>query len=152
MATSKLFNTVADLLPHRGEMILLDRIESWGTDYLEATALHHDDNLFSDLDGNVPAWVGIEYMAQTIGALAGIRALERGEPVQIGLLLGTRKYEARETHFRRDSKITIRVKQIYMDENNLAAFNCTIHSDRLLAEAQVKAVQPDNIEDIIKIS
>ncbi len=152
MATSKLFNSVSDLLPHRGEMILLDRIESWGKDYLEATVLHHDGNLFSDLDGNVPAWVGLEYMAQAICALAGIRALKKGEPVRIGLLLGTRKYEARETHFRRDSKITIRVKQIYMDENNLAAFNCTIHSDRLLAEAQVKAIQPDNIQNIIKSS
>ena len=152
MANLKLFNSVSDLLPHRGEMILLDNIESWGEDYLEAAVLHHGSNLFSDPDGNVPAWVGIEYMAQAISALAGIHALQKGEPIRIGLLLGTRKYEARVPHFQRDSKITIKVEQVFIDENNLAAFDCTIHSDKLLAGALVKVIQPDNIEDIIRSS
>lgn len=133
-------------------MILLDRIETWGADYLEATAVIQDGNLFSDMAGNVPAWAGVEYMAQTIAALAGIRALERGEPVPIGLLLGTREYQAREPHFRRGATITSRIKQVYMDESNLVVFDCTIHSDRLLAQAQIKAIQPDNIDNIYKIS
>lgn len=150
MAILKLFNTVSDLLPHCGEMVLLDRIELWEEDYLEATVLHHNANLFSDSDGNVPTWVGIEYMAQAIGALAGIRALQNGEPVRIGLLLGTRKYEAQVPYFQGRTKITIKVKKIFMDENNLAVFDCTIYSDTLLAEAQVKTIQPNNIEDIIK--
>ncbi len=152
MATSKLFNVIADLLPHRGEMILLDYVESWGDDYLEAAVLHHGDNMFSDPDGNVPAWVGIEYMAQTICALAGIRERQKGNPVQIGLLLGTRKYESRVAFFQRDEKLTIKVEEIFRDENNLAAFDCTIHSDKLIATAQVKAIQPNNIEDIISSS
>lgn len=133
-------------------MILLDRIESWGEDYLEATVLHRGISLFSDGEGNVPAWVGIEYMAQAISALAGIRALQKGQPVRIGFLLGTRKYEARVTHFKRGSQISIRVDQILLDESNLAVFDCKIQSDILLAKAQVKAIQPDNIEDIIKNS
>jgi len=150
MATKKLFNSVSDILPHRGEMILLDRIESWGEDYLEASVQIHGDCLFSDTDSNVPAWVGIEYMAQAISALAGIHALQKGEPVRIGLLLGTRKYEAQVAYFPHNAKITIKVEQIFMDENNLAAFACTIHSDRLIAEALVKVIQPDNIENFIK--
>lgn len=152
MATSKLFNSVSDLLPHRGEMVLLDRIESWGDHYLEAAVLHHGDSIFSDSDGNVPAWVGIEYMAQTICALAGIRELNKGRPVQIGLLLGTRKYESRVINFQKNEKLIVKVEQIFIDENHLAAFDCTIHSDRLLAKARVKAIQPDNIENIIKSS
>ena len=149
MATLKLFNTVSDLLPHRNEMILLDRIEAWGKDYLEATVLHQSNNLFSDSDGNVPTWVGIEYMAQAISALAGIHALQEGRPVQIGLLLGTRKYEARVPCFLHNSKITVKVKLIFRDENNLTAFDCTIHSDTLLAEARIKAIQPNNIKNIL---
>jgi len=148
LATSKLFNSISDLLPHRGKMILLDRIESWGEDFLEAAVLHHGDNLFSDSKGNVPAWVGIEYMAQAISALAGIHALQKGQPVRIGLLLGTRKYASRVTHFQQNERLIIKVEQIFMDENALAAFDCTIHSDRLIAEAQIKAIQPNNIEDI----
>jgi len=152
LATLKLFNTVSDLLPHRGNMVLLDHIESWSDDTLQATVLHQNRNLFSDTNGNVPAWVGIEYMAQAIGAFAGIHALQNGEPVRIGLLLGTRKYQAKVPYFKRDIKITIKVEQIFMDENHLAAFDCTIHSDTLLAEAQVKAIQPNNIDDILKNS
>ena len=132
-------------------MILLDSIESWGEDYLEAAVLHHS-SLFSDSNGNVPVWVGIEYMAQAIGALAGIHALKHGEPIRIGLLLGTRKYEANVSHFERDTKVTVKIEQVFLDENNLAAFDCTINSDRILARAQVKAIQPNNIEDIIKSS
>ncbi len=150
MATSKLFNSISDLLPHRGKMILLDRIESWGEDYLKAAVLHRADNLFSDPDGNVPAWVGIEYMAQAISALAGIHALQKGQPVRIGLLLGTRKYTSRVASFQRNEKLIIHVEQIFIAENHLGAFDCTIHSDRLIAEAQIKAIQPNNIEDIIK--
>ena len=131
-------------------MILLDRIESWGEDYLKAAVLHHDGNLFSDPDGNVPAWVGIEYMAQAISALAGIHALQKGQPVRIGLLLGTRKYTSQVASFQRNENLIIHVEQIFIDENHLGAFDCTIHSDRLIAEAQVKAIQPNNIEDIIK--
>ncbi len=152
MATPKLFNSVSDLLPHRGEMILLDRIESWGENFLEAAVLHRTGNLFSDSNGNVPAWVGVEYMAQAISALAGIHALQNGQPVRIGLLLGTRKYASKVGNFHKNEKLIIKVEQIFVDENNLAAFDCTIHSDRLIAEAQIKAIQPNNIEDIIKSS
>ena len=133
-------------------MILLDRIESWDEGCLEAVVLNQCNSLFSNADGSVPAWVGIEYMAQAICALAGIRERQKGNPVQIGLLLGTRKYESRVANFQRDEKLVIKVEQIFVDENNLTAFDCTIHSDRLLARAQVKAIQPNNIEDIIKSS
>ena len=41
-------------------------------------------------DGQVPAWVGIEYMAQAIAAWAGCRARAAGKPPQLGFLLGSR--------------------------------------------------------------
>ncbi len=150
MTTSTFFNSVSDVLPHRGKMILLNSIESWDENHLEASVLHRGNSLFSDPDGNVPSWAGIEYMAQAISALAGIHALQKGEPVQIGLLLGTRKYEAQVAYFQHGTKIAVKVEKVFVGENNLSAFACTIHSDRLLAKALVKAIQPDNIEDIIK--
>ena len=46
------------------------------------------------------AWVGLEYMAQAIGAYAGYTARLRGEPVRIGYLLGTRRYECKPAKLR----------------------------------------------------
>jgi len=150
LTTNIRFNSISELLAHRGEMILLDHIESWSENHLEASVLHRDITPFSDQDGNTPAWVGIEYMAQTIGALAGVRALENNRPVKIGFLLGTRKYQSQVAKFLRNEKVIIRVDLIFFGENNLAAFDCIISSNRILAEAQIKVIQPDNTEDVLK--
>ncbi len=150
MAATELFNSVSELLPHRGDMILLDHITSWGEDYVEATVLHRGNHLFTDPDGNVPAWVGIEYMAQAIAALAGIRALREGRPIRIGFLLGTRKYESHIPYFKRGIPVTIRAERVLGGESDLVVFDCNIQSDKILAEAQIKAMQPDNLEGILK--
>ena len=151
MSNGKLFNSVTELLSHTGEMVLLDTIEDWGEDYLVSRVDLTQDHWFVDNDGNTPSWVGLEYMAQSIGALAGIKSLMDKEPVRIGLLLGTRKFIAHEPYFPKQSPVTIRVDQIFLGEDHLAMFDCKIYSaeNKVLAEAQVKAIQPKNIEDII---
>ena len=85
---------IRSLVPHAGSMVLLDRVISVEENSLCAEVGIRSDSLFCNADG-VGAWVGIEYMAQAIGAYAGYRARLRGEPVKIGFLLGTRRYESR---------------------------------------------------------
>ncbi len=146
----KLFNNVAELLPHTGEMILIDEVLDWGDDFLEARVQQDRPHWYNDAAGNTPAWVGLEYMAQTIGALAGIKSLLEKKPVRIGFLLGTRKYQAHVPYFKKNTPITIRVEHLYLGENNLALFDCTIRDENeTLAHAQIKAIQPDKIEDVI---
>ena len=75
---------IRSLLPHAGPMVLLDRVISVDDDSLLAEVRIRSDSLFCDGDG-VGAWVGIEYMAQAIGAWAGYIARLRGEPVKLGI-------------------------------------------------------------------
>ena len=81
---------IAPLLPHSGHMVLLDCITEYGDDYLHATAHVGEKHILLQA-GSLPVLAGMEIMAQGIAALAGCHAHNRGEPVRLGFLLGTRK-------------------------------------------------------------
>jgi predicted hotdog family 3-hydroxylacyl-ACP dehydratase len=150
MPTKPLFNTVADLLPHRPPMLLIDKVLAWDDSYLEAIVEHTSPNIFTDANGNVPAWVGIEYMAQAVGAWVGIQSLEKGGSVRIGFLLGTHKYLSFCDHFSEAETLLVRVDKLMLDQDNLGLFDCSISSDKVLAKAQIKAIQPPNVDNLLK--
>src|SRR5262245_61944349 len=89
---------IRDLLPHSGRMVLLDQVLAIDGDGLSAGVELRNDSMFC-VNGAVGAWVGLEYMAQAIGAYAGYNARLRGEPIRIGYLLGTRRYDSNQPHF-----------------------------------------------------
>ena len=72
-------------------MLLLTQIVSWGSDDLIGEVAVSADSPFFEPGLGIPRWVGIEYMAQAVGALDGIRLREAAEPVPPGYLLGTRE-------------------------------------------------------------
>src|SRR5438445_11019322 len=88
------FPDIRSLLPHSGTMVVLDRVIAVDHQSLCAEVVIRPDSLFMGADG-VGSWVGIEYMAQAIAALAGHAARLDGDAVKVGFLLGTRRYEAR---------------------------------------------------------
>jgi predicted hotdog family 3-hydroxylacyl-ACP dehydratase len=137
--------TVAELLPHRPPMILLDEILGYDEASLAAGVTVGDGCLFLEADG-VPVHVGLEYMAQACGAFAGVLARTRGASVRIGFVLGTRCYRAHVPRFRRGDRLTISVKLLYQDEQ-IGAFDCRIDiAGNLAAEAQLTVYQPDPAE------
>lgn len=137
-------------VPHTGSMRWLDRIVEYGDDRLEAEATVQPDSLVGDGTG-VGAWAGIEYMAQTIGAYAGLRARMCGEPVKIGLLVGTRRYESRSSLFVVGSRLRVRVRHEYSAGNGLSIFDCRIACDNVdIATAVLSVFQPANPEAFLK--
>lgn len=133
---------IAELLPHRPPMLLLDEMLAYDADGARAVTTIGPTTLFLD-GGAVPAHVGLEYMAQACGAFAGALARDAGEPVKIGFLLGTRHYRAYVPAFRLGERLTVSVGVVYRDEE-MGAFDCRIEiGDRLAAEAQLTVYQPD---------
>lgn len=120
--TSKPIET---FVPHRGAMRLLDRVIEFDDERAVAEVDVPFDGLFVR-DGGVPAWVGIEYMAQTIAAWAGARAVRAGEQPRLGFLLGSRRYEAMRADF--PSGVTLRVETRceLIGSNGLGMFDCRI--------------------------
>lgn len=133
---------IADLLPHRPPMLLLDEMLAYDATAARASTTIRETSLF--LDGAaVPVHIGLEYMAQACGAHAGALARDRGEPVKIGFLLGTRQYRAYVPCFRIGERLIVTVSVTYLD-GEMGAFDCRIEiGGNLAAEAQLTVYQPD---------
>jgi len=141
---------IESLLPHRGRMRLIDRLVSHDGDAVVCELAVRDDPLFCH-DGSVGAWVGIEYMAQTVAALIGMRAQTAGTPVKIGLLLGARRYVAHVPGFAPGDVLQVSASQVFQGDNGLAAFDARITRDgAVLAEATLSAFQPDDVNAFLK--
>ena len=83
--------TLAELVPHAGDMLLIDDILACDESGIE-TRLVVRPGLFTDAAGALPAWIGVELMAQSVAAFAGCQARRRGEAPALGFLLGTRQF------------------------------------------------------------
>lgn len=133
---------IRSLVPHSGPMVMLDRVIAADAESLCAEVRIRPDSLFC-ANGGVGAWVGLEYMAQAIGAYAGYTARLRGEPVKVGFLLGTRRYECSRPIFDLNSVLRVHVRQLFRGENGLASFDCRIDGeDEQLATATLTVYQP----------
>ena len=132
---------IAELLPHDGKMVLLDQVVEYDHQSLVATTVVRDDGLFGD-GKTVPAWLGIEYMAQTIAAQGGMMCYLAGKPIQLGFLLGTRRYVCNIANFKVGELLTVRVERI-LEDQGLAVFNCHILGDGIDISAKLNVYQPD---------
>jgi predicted hotdog family 3-hydroxylacyl-ACP dehydratase len=137
------------LLPHEPPMILLDEVLSSEETSLAAALTIRENSLFVEA-GGVPAHIGVENMAQTCGAYAGVKTLDCGEPVRLGFLLGTRRYEARVPWFRIGDYLVVSVSEMYRDEH-MGAFDCRIdRRGEMVATAQLNVYQPEDPETLLQ--
>jgi len=143
---------VETLLPHSGDMVLIDKMLEYGDDYGVSEVKVRSSSKFYDQDINgIHCAIGLEWMAQTIAAIAGITALQNNKPVQVGFLLGSRKYEPSINVFKLDDEFVIRAKQLYREDNGLGAFECSIHQgDKLIVESKLNVFAPDNAEKFLQ--
>lgn len=135
---------VERLVPHRGGMLWIDRVVHYDADGVVAEATVHAHHLLADeSDPGLPAWLGIEYMAQGIAAWAGGRALSRGEPVKPGFLLGTRRYHCHQPWLPFGLRMRIECHRELMGDNGLGMFACRLlDGERELASANVSVFEP----------
>ena len=136
---------ITDYLPHAGPMVLLDRVLAIAPDHLVAEVVIRADSMFAG-DAGVPGWVGLEYMAQAVAALAGCESLARGEAVRPGFLLGTRDYNAYRGMFALGAHLAVSARRIYVAENGITAMACDIRDPAgVLAEATLTVYQPADV-------
>jgi len=134
-------NDVTELIPHTGDMVLLDRIVDYDDQGLTAELVVRGDGLLGGDERTVPAWVGIEYMAQTVAAYVGMKAKQANEPIRMGFLLGTRRYNSNVAAFKVGATLTIRVEKI-MQDDGLGVFDCRIQGEGVEVTANLNVYQP----------
>lgn len=133
---------ISELLPHAPPMVLLDRVLEAGGEHLIAGLTIRADSEFCR-EGRVGAWVGIEYMAQAVAAWSGWQARLRGEPVRVGFLLGTRRFEALIPEYAMGDCLEVYVEREFQADNGLARFRAEIRrGETLCAQASISVFEP----------
>ncbi len=134
-------------VPHRGPMNLLDGVAHCDADGIVARVRVPEQGLFLGADG-MPAWVGIEYMAQAVAAWSGARARAGGGSPRIGYLLGSRRYEARVPVFEIGAQLDVHAQCELRGDNGLGMFDCRIEAGgQVLATGRLSVFEPQDQED-----
>jgi predicted hotdog family 3-hydroxylacyl-ACP dehydratase len=141
------------ILPHKFPMILINRVIDFDMEnkiLTSETDITPETMFFDQAANQVPAWVGIEYMAQTIAALSGIFSLEfEKTEVKMGFVIGTRNYESFVSGFKAGQCLSVKVEQLFFD-SELGSFNCAIFDGtRKLAQAQLNVFQPSSTTNFL---
>jgi predicted hotdog family 3-hydroxylacyl-ACP dehydratase len=116
---------LSELLPQAGPMRLLDRVEAHDGAVTRCRVLPAASGLFQRADGSVPAWVGIEYMAQCAAAHGGLLGHARGEAPRPALFVGSRRLVFRCECFTPDQAI-VATARLAAGRSDTLAFDCTV--------------------------
>ena len=131
------------IMCHRHPMIFLDDIVEAHNEALVSTVRIREGIPFYEPQYGVPAWVGLEYMAQSIAALAGIRARNVGKRVPLGLLIGCRNYSSNKSAFAPGSELRISVTELAAEEYGFGSFDCKIEDQGPVAQARISVFGGD---------
>lgn len=150
-ATKLAEQDVANFIPHRDPMILISKLLAHESDtLLTQTDINASSPYFDSKLNGVPNYVGIEYMAQSIAALAGVEAHMRNDIIRVGFLLGSRKLKMHISQFDLGQSYQTRVTRLYQEDSGLAVFDCQIlHNQDVVAEANVNVFQPQDTQAYI---
>ncbi len=137
----------ADLLAHGPGFVLLDHLRACDAESARCDVEIRPGIPFHEAGAGVPGWVGIEYMAQTIGVHAGWLRLQRGLGIVPGLLLGTRSYDCEAAYFPPGSRLNVVAELLVTDASGVGVYRCTIDDgETVYATADIKAFQPDDMQ------
>lgn len=139
---------IADLLPHAGRMVLLDRVSGYTDTAIEADLCVRRDNPFFEREKGIAAHIAIEWMAQACGAFVGLEAKRRGLPVRVGFLLGTRSFKASRPWFSENAHLVVRAELVFRD-GETGVFDCTLRDTGMLAQAQLTLHQPSDLAAVL---
>ena len=142
-------NHIQPLLPHVGDARLLDSVVGHEVGWLEAGLVVRAGTAFSEADGSIMPWVGLEIMAQAVSAYATVSAGRDGDP-RIGLLLGVRAYRCDLERFPPGARLLARVEESTRDEQHMAVFDCWLSEDgTVVAQGRLTVFEPDGIREYL---
>jgi predicted hotdog family 3-hydroxylacyl-ACP dehydratase len=144
------FPPIEELLAHRGNMLLLKEVVGFTDTEVTCIALP-DGAAWYAQDGAMPAWVGVELMAQAIAAHVALLARQKGLGPRPGVLLGTRNYQASCAAFPLGTSLTVRATESGRAGTGLASYNCAVLApdSAPLANAILTVHEPANFEQFI---
>jgi len=143
---------IDDYIPHRPPMRLIEELVEGGEDGVSTRVMiRRDSTFFNEQLKGVPAWVGLEYMAQTAAVWVGMDDLRHQRPVELGFLVSARQYQAKQPVFPLDSRLIVTVKRQF-GEDAIVVFNGDIRAENgeEFASAHFTAYRPDDVNAYLR--
>ena len=140
----------AEFILHRKPMLLLSQLVKIGSDFATCEWSVGEENDFLIPNVGVPAYIGVEYMAQRIAVHAGARERICGFPPPLGMLLGTRHYKASVRYFNPGVTYSVGCKELVRNMEGMGSFDCSILLDgEIIVEGRlaVLQIQQKNLSD-----
>lgn len=129
---------------HRPPLLLLDQLVEPGIEQTVCEWKVRDTDAFMMPGRGVPAYVGVEHMAQCVAVHAGVRARARGFAPPLGFLLGTRHYVTRVEYMKAGLVYRAICHELISDDNGMGSYECSIMLDsERIAEGRLAVLQKE---------
>ncbi len=153
MITKNQLPPIEEVLQHRGSMLFIDRLVEFNNESSIAEYSPRSEAWYVNEQGDMPAWMGIELMAQAVAAHVGMFKRTENKPQKNGVLVGTRRYNSIVPSFFAGTPLQITVLMTYQDISGLAAYDCSINCDgNILATATLKVFEPVDFQTFLQES
>ena len=141
---------ISTLIPHSGKMILLEKVIYRDAERIDCLMTISVQDPFTNEYGNVPAYVGIEYMSQGVAAHSSLNKTDKTERGKIGVLLGSRKVELFVQEFFQKQELLISANLV-LKRDGFGVFDCNIRNaddGELLVRGRLKFYETKTIDDM----
>lgn len=133
---------IAHLLPHAGDMVLIDRVVAFDDLNVHCRA-GIDDHATHPLavEGHLPAAVLVEYAVQAMAAHGGLNITAGANP-RAGMLVALRRLDLSCQYLDAPCEFDIHAKRLGGDDDGqIYSFRVCMH-DRVLAQGQATIMSP----------
>lgn len=115
-------------------MLLLDDILYIDVERVKARVRVNEQSVCFTPGFGVPIWIGLEYMAQAVGMIAGMQAKTGDWELTNGYLLGTRRFRCTTSWLAEGASIIVEGCQELMIDAGIGAFVCSLSDERDTAQ------------------
>lgn len=130
------FPPIAQIVPHREPMVLLERMLQWSPGQTECALRVRSGARFVDEDG-LRAPFTIEHMAQSVAACLGYEAFLGGRGVRVGMIVSCRAFRAHMPRVAIGDELIVRARR-ERGNDSLSHFDCEVRrQDALFTTASL---------------
>ena len=137
----------SELVPHKGKMLLLDRVQNYSIEDVNITTeidISRNSLFYEDDLGGIPAWVAFEYMAQSISALSGIYGRTKGDKPKVGFIMSVSGFKADIPVFKDGETVVVTVHETVRMDKAVTFDGVAKVGDKIAVTATLNTVEVDD--------
>lgn len=133
---------IEDLMPHSGEMVLIDEILEVKENFVCVLSKISENNAFLE-DGLFPTYKSLEMMAQSLVVFRGIS--DKKNRNKLGFLLSARNFEIFKPFVELGDEIIIKTNITMQDNEGLGIYESKAYlKDELIASTTISVLNPND--------